>query len=175
MQVKYIKILFVLLLLFVSSSTIIAQTDAYTGTWEYQNGNQKFIVSLWEENDAVLGYYKKITVDNSGIQTSLIFTSRTDLGDGTYFFPYSIYGHVGQSGLTAIFNDNTMTNIDEDYKKGYLNMKIIEQGLPGCNTCITKASWKITDTGGMYINFVEGFSVPTNIILTKVSNTVNLD
>jgi hypothetical protein len=163
--------------LMLAGFSVQAQFNPYVGTWQYKNGNEVFIVKLWEENNVVLGYYKKITVDNNGNQTSLVFTSRIDYGNGDYFLPYTIYGTVSTDGINAGFRDNTMTNIDSDYKDGKLHMKITNfgnYGPPGCNDCTT-ATWKVTDTGGMYVNFVEGFSVPTDIVLTKLSDQVVFD
>lgn len=156
--------------------------DSYTyaqsifeGTWQYQNGNEVFIVKIWEEDNVMLGYYKKITTDASGNQTSLIFTSRKDYGNGDYYLDHSIYGDVSETELNALFDDNTMANSEYNIKRGYLNMKILQQGLPGCTTCTTTATWKITEKRGLRVNYVEGFSVPTDIVLTKVSNEVVFD
>lgn len=168
-----------LILLLLQSVLVCAQNKAnvFTGTWQYQNGTEVFIVKIWEENNRMYGYYKKITVDTNGNQTSVVYTSRTDYGNGDYLFPYVIYGEIGPNGFEALFKDNTMTNINENYKRGKLHMEITQFGAtgpPGCSECM-KALWQVTDTGGMYVNFVEGFSVPVNVIMTKVSNQVVFD
>ena len=170
MQIKY-NILYIVLLLFTSSSTIIAQTDAYTGTWHYEDGNELFIVSLWQDNDGIFrGYYKKVEY-NDGTQGAVILNSRIVNNQGAVFPPV-IYGSIDSENLiSAVLIDNTLVENVNDYKEGILRIEINSN----CNNCPYTAIWKVTEESGLRVGYVPGFSIPTDVILTKVSNTVNLD
>ena len=169
MQIKY-NILYIVLLLFVSSSTIIAQADAYTGTWHYVDGNELFIVSLWQDNDGSFsGYYKKVEYSN-GIQGNVIFNSRIIYNNGI-IYPPTIYGKLSGNGISGIISDNTIEGYVDDSKFGILYLEINNT----CNNCPYTAIWKVSERPGLRVGFVPGFSVPTDVILTKVSNTVDLN
>ena len=199
-----ITLLFVLSISIYSNAQQLTQT--YPGTWHYQNGNQLFIVKIWQDGQKMKGHYKMITVDGNGNQTGVVYNSRRDYGYGNRL-PYILLGSVNNE-LSGVFGDNTIastgmkmevspnpnatwsddfkqnlgvdarflkiTGYDRDYKPGEFEMKIIPF-LPGCTSCVVAATWKVSDTPGMKVGQDPPFSVPTNITLTKVSETITLD
>ena len=165
-----ITLLFVLSISIYSNAQQLTQT--YPGTWHYQNGNQLFIVKIWQDGQKMKVHYKMITVDGNGNQTGVVYNSRRDYGYGNRL-PHILLGSVNNE-LSGVFGDNTITGYDRDYKPGEFEMKIIPF-LPGCTSCVVAATWKVSDTPGMKVGQDPPFSVPTNITLTKVSETITLD
>ncbi|NDI97517.1 hypothetical protein GWA97_00315 [Flavobacterium sp. LaA7.5] len=172
-----IVVLFVSLPVFLGCGTnkataqLTPTPSPYEGTWHYQDGNELFVVSLWKENDGSFrGYYKKTAYTNGTIGAT-IFNSRKVYSDG-FVFPPVIYArfHSG-SGVSGIVHDNTIENNPEDFKDGVLRMKIISD----CTNCPVTATWKIDEESGLRVDFIEGFSIPTDVILTKVSDEIDLE
>ncbi|NDI97516.1 hypothetical protein GWA97_00310 [Flavobacterium sp. LaA7.5] len=143
----------------------------YEGTWHYQDGNDLFIVSLWKDDDGSFrGYYKKTAYTNGTIGAT-IFNSRKINVNGVVFPPV-IYGDFNDgSGVSGVICDNTMENNLYDCKDGVLRMKIISD----CTNCPMTATWKVEETSGMRVNFIPGFSIPTDVILTKVSDEIDVE
>ncbi|QYJ67363.1 DUF6705 family protein [Flavobacterium litorale] len=170
------KISLLLTLTLCGTNEIKAQftiASPYEGTWHYQDGNELFVVSLWKEDDGKFrGYYKKVEYNNGTIGATIL-NSRKVYDDG-FVFPPTIYGrfHLG-SGISGLLHDNTIENNPEDFKDGILRMKINSDS--NCTNCPVKATWKIEEESGIRVNFIEGFSIPTDVILTKVSDEINLD
>ena len=144
-------------------------TNSYPGTWHYQNGNELFIVKIWQEGTTYKGHYKMLSV-NSG---DIIYTSRKSYGNTV--FPPTIIGYANATdGLSGSLCDNTIIGLDEDCREGKFQMKL---GLytPGCNNCTITATWKVSDTQGLKVGSEPNFSVPVNVTLIKVSNYVFWD
>lgn len=152
-----------------------AQISVYEGTWHYQNGSERFIVQIWKEGADFFGHYKKIIVDGNGNQTSVIYNSHKTYDTG-FVYPFTILmDGRGNSGLSGLIFDTTIAGNPEQFRQGLLDMKITQQGVPGCTSCTTLASWKVSNIEGLKVGIDPAFSVPSNITLTKVSNTINLD
>ena len=169
---KYLKYILLLVISLALFPEVFAQqlTQTYPGTWNYQNGNQVFVVKIWQDGNTFKGHYK-MTVINSG---TTIYNSRRQFGDGI-FFPPTIVGYANtQNGLSGSICDNTILGYTEDCLEGNFQMKIIPF-LPGCTSCVVTATWKVSDTPGMKVGQDPPFSVPTNITLTKVSDQVVWD
>ena len=164
-----------LLALLTVSSTYKATAQqlqsVYEGTWHYEDGNELFIVSLWQENDGTFsGYYKKVEYNN-GTQGTVILNSRIVNNQGAVFPPV-IFGRIDpENYMSGILIDNTLVEDVNDFKKGILRIELIDS----CTNCPYTATWKVSERSGLRVGFVPGFSVPTDVILTKVSNTVDLD
>jgi hypothetical protein len=146
---------------------------SYAGTWHYQNGDRLFIVKIWQDGEEFLGHYKMVEVNN-GIPGAIIYNSRHLYANGQ-IFPFGITTtYVNNFGLSGFIYDNTIANNDEDYKSGNLQI-CINQFLPGCQNCSVTATWKVFKETGMIVGTNYPFSVPTDITLTKVSDTVVWD
>ena len=148
--------------------TVTGQNDVYKGTWQHQNGNRLFIVSLWSDGEYTKGHYKMVETNN-GVPGDLIFTSRKYYGNGFYFPPVITGLYDSQYGLSGSFSDNTISGYTKDFKSGVFVMKIIPQSNPAT------ATWKVEEAKGLKTGVQPSFSIPTDIILTKVSNEVDLD
>lgn len=152
-----------------------AQAGAYEGTWQHDNGNEQFVVQIWKENDVYLGHYKKIIVDSDGKEVSIVYNSRR-VYDSGYVLPFVIYtGYSEGYGISGVFHDNTIAGYTENFKRGRIDIIITQQVLPDCTSCVILADWKVRPTEGMKYGVEPPFSVPTDITLTKVSNTVVWD
>ena len=164
------KLITNILLLLVCLS-LKAQTSP-EGTWHYENGNRIFIVKLWQDDDYYIGHYE-MREFNSGVIGNLLFTSRKAYGNNIYF-PCTIYGIYDNFKLAGSLCDNTAIGDDDDCKDGVFIMSITAS-LPGCTTCVETASWKVTEPKGLKVGYEPPFSIPTDAVLTKVSNTVTFD
>ncbi len=148
------------------------QHDMFAGSWKYQNGNEVFIVDLWKTVDGYNGHYRKIMVDASGNQVSVVFDSNKPMGGSTTNWPYVISsGNAVQNKVGATIHDNTVSGGPNF--RGFLEAKLKMQIInPGCyaprgNTCPLQLQWTVTKDAGLQDPSDPGFSVPTNIILTK--------
>ncbi|NDI97515.1 hypothetical protein GWA97_00305 [Flavobacterium sp. LaA7.5] len=154
-----------------ATAQLIPTPSPYEGTWHYQDGNELFIVSLWKDDEGVFrGYYKKTAYTNGTIGT-IIFNSRKINVNGVVF-PPTISGDLFESGIYGFISDNTMDNNPDDFKSGHLHIQIINSN---CTNCPLTATWKIEEESGLRVDFIEGFSIPTDVILTKVSDEIDLE
>ncbi|QYJ67364.1 hypothetical protein [Flavobacterium litorale] len=171
------KISLLLTLTLCGTNEIKAQftiASPYEGTWHYQDGNELFIVSLWQEqNGKFKGYYKK-TEYNNGTIGNTIFNSR-ELYGVTMFPPTVSADLYSGSGIYGFIYDNTIQNNPRDFKRGNLHMEINSDS--NCTNCPVTATWKIEEESGLRIDgiFIPGFSIPTDVVLTKVSDEIDLD
>lgn len=145
-------------------------TNPFKGTWQYQNGNQRFLVSIWVDSENImLGHYKMITIDSNGNQTGVLYNSKKPIGTSTTNWPYAIYmGTYDGLAEGGVIKDNTVNN-PRGFIEGRFRLSI-ENG----NSPIT-AHWIVEKMQGIQETGEPNFSIPTDIILTKISNTVNLD
>jgi hypothetical protein len=176
MKIKSLLIIIITILgLSSGSSDLYSQqvSPTYTGTWHYDNGNQRFIVKIWQENEDFLGHYKIIGLNN-GVPGNTILDSRQLYPHGQRFDHVVYAGFSEEFGLSGFIYDNTIIGNDSTFKRGDLHMKMIM--VPqNCQGCVVTAAWKITKPHGMIIGINHDFSIPTDVILTKVSNTVTWD
>ncbi|QYJ67366.1 hypothetical protein [Flavobacterium litorale] len=176
------KICLIITFLLCNSNVVLAQfvpvnpsapSSPYEGTWHYIDGNELFVVSLWKEDDGKFrGYYKKVE-HNNGIIGATIFNSRKVNIHG-FVFPPVIFGSFHNLyGLSGSIRDNTIQNNAEDFKGGRFRMQINSD--TNCTNCPVTATWKVEETSGLRVDYVLGYSIPTDIILTKVSDEIDLD
>lgn len=137
--------------------------NPYVGTWEYQDGNEIFRVFLWmaEDNQHILGHYEKV-ISNNGIET-FVFCSDKEKYEGLNqaWLPYSIYCTIDNQVLGGIIVDNTVNSSMYHFRKnGKIRITL--------NSDFTNAVWIVQEQNGTKINEAPEFSVPTDIVLTKV-------
>lgn len=168
-NIKYILILF----LSISYTQIQAQ-DIFIGTWEYQQGNEIFRVFLWENeetdhlgNTSILGHYEKVQLVGNGLE-QYIYCSDKDkfVGNNQGLLSSALLISGDNQSVGGSFTDNTVDeNLYNQLKLGHLTMEIITNS----GGTIT-ASWKVERKSyqGVKMNEAPEFSVPTDIILTKV-------
>src|SRR5688500_14500411 len=91
-KLKHIICLVAILL---SINSFAQQPNPFLGTWHYQNGNNVFVVSLWEDNEGnILGHYKMITVNSYGLPSGIIYNSRKSFANSIEKWPFALYaGH----------------------------------------------------------------------------------
>lgn len=148
--------------------------SVYAGTWQSQNGNTLFVVSLWSEGNRILGHYKLVEYNN-GIIGNAIYKSNKIYPSG-FTFPYVISGLLPNSDqLSGSIDDNTISSTNQNYISGDVLMKLTQPTIIGCTNCTIQATWKVTRSKGLQYGEPIPFNIPTNIILTKVSNAINLD
>ncbi|QYJ67368.1 DUF6705 family protein [Flavobacterium litorale] len=175
------KIYLIITFLLCNSNVVMAQfvpinpstpSSPYEGTWHYQDGNELFIVSLWKEDSGDFrGHYKKVEYNNGTIGATIL-NSRKVYNDG-FVFPPVIYGDFNSAtGVSGVICDNTLDNNLYDCKDGRLQIQINSN----CTNCPVTAIWKIEEVPGLRIEgFISGFSIPTDVVLTKVSDEIDLD
>ena len=153
----------------------------FLGQWKYTNGNQTFIVTLWKEtkrptskNDEILFYCDEIfghyaMYQDYGLpRQTLLYTSQTNIGT------------TNQTWETILFSDSTvsreLSGIIHDIFATPLNPTEYAQGLSGHltikinnSTSPLTASWSISNGEDLFRpNQPGNFTIPTNIILTKI-------
>ncbi len=150
--------------------------DLFTGTWEYQENNEVFRVILWEYNEApnvIAGHFEKFVVDDNGIIQNYIYASEKGKiqGDNKGWVPSAINVDVTSNYLFGPFVDNTINpNLYDRIKRGQVKIEIISNNQL---TNTVTARWTVQESEGQHLTFSSvspDFNVPTDIILTKVSD-----
>lgn len=163
----YFIILFTLLTLFSAK----AQTSPFSGTWEWENGNQTFYVYIMSETlntgDKVLSLDYKMVETNNGIVTE-VYSSKHQ---GVFAFGGAILAEKPTTASGRIF-DRTHPNTTDGYE-GDLGLNVLSTDPPNIR-------WKIYTLRDNIQAFVTdnpptGFNLPTDIILTKISNDILYD
>lgn len=165
----FILLLQISLLLLAGNSEIYAQRNSYEGTWHYQDGNELFIVSLWEDGNDLLGHYKRVVIDGNGNILNTIYNSNK-LVNGSNDIKWSpvINATIHNSSATGMFLDNTINSANYTCLSGEIKLNI-SQIIP------YTIHWQAIKGRGLDSSNEPNLSIPTDIVLTKVSNTVNLD
>src|SRR5690606_31493066 len=98
-----------------------------------------------------------------------------DYGNGNRQKCSIFTGETSEFGLSGFVYDNTISGYN-DQKMGDFQMKINPETL-SCSNCNITAFWKVSEPmfRDLIVEQEPPFSIPTDIILTKVSNTVTLD
>lgn len=172
MKNKIYKTLIILLFTLV---TLVGHSQSiFKGTWEYQSGNEIFRVILWEDTregggQVINGHYEKVIVNGDGAETFVYCSDKERyLGQNKAWLPFVIYGSEDNQLLSGTFTDNTVDQSQYDQqKRGQLRMEILSNS-GGVNPVIT-CSWKIQRGQGPILNESPDYSVPTDIVLTKVN------
>lgn len=139
------------------------EPDAYEGTWHYQNSNQVFVVSLWQDNEGYKGHYKMINVDSNGNQVSILYNSNKSYWGSNLNWPFTVNT---SSSFEGQIGGNVVDNTVNDFA-----MRTIVMTLQNYNPL--RIHWKITKPEDLRPADEPEFNIPTDIVLTKVSNTVN--
>jgi hypothetical protein len=156
--------------------------DKYVGVWEWVSGNSKFQIILSKQklqrvkkvNDIVTYYYGDVlvgwhcyvkngqTIENSMDKVCTHYTTWDD-ADGNS----TLMGGASRDAYTEIFFNDLTKN---KWGKARLEM------LP-CKT--NEARWTLKETHGDLVIIIpdkpeipKGFSVPTDVVMTKISSTV---
>lgn len=150
----------------------------FLGTWEWQNNNQIFRVTLWKEEqveyengnrpsfywDRIKGHFEMVEIGSLGEET-IIYTSQKKIGQSTSdWFPVinggSNDGNTFEGFIydnSVPFNPNYITGV-----RGNLDINIVPSAVP------SQMEWKVTLPQGMYgTDQPTEFNIPTDIILTK--------
>ncbi len=166
------KLFYTIITLALSFTTLSANAqNIFLGTWEHQEGNEIFRVKLWqdtEDSTYILGHYEKVQINN-GEETYVYSSNKEEfIGDNDWWLTAAIVTKDGSNTkIGGSFTDNTITgNIYRKYKSGHLSFEILTNS-GGLNPTIT-AHWKVERSPGLILNEAPEFSIPTDIVLTKV-------
>lgn len=170
---NYTRITIIVFVFLLTSFISHAQRSTFTGTWEYRSGNEIFRIVLWEDTnelDLLKGHYEKVVINSSGDETFIYCSDKEKFQDhNTGWIPFAISLKEIQSKLSGSITDNTVDQSQYDpLKSGQLRMEILSN-TGGSNPTIT-ASCKINRDEGIAIKESPNYSVPTDIILTKVND-----
>ncbi|HTO35576.1 MAG TPA: hypothetical protein VLZ72_05020 [Flavobacterium sp.] len=162
----YFIIFFSLFALFSSK----AQTSPFSGTWKWENENQTFYVyimskTLNTENKVLRIDYKMVEINN-GV-TIEIYSSKHQ---GVFAFIGAILAEKPTTASGTIY-DRTHPNTTDGYE-GRFSVEIYPTNPPTLN-------WRISTLKDNVQAFVTdnpptGFNLPTDIILTKISDDIIL-
>lgn len=140
----------------------------FEGTWEAQFGQNKvFRLILWGEGDVIKGDYEIDQLDSNGnvLET---YESNFTLKNSTKKIGSVIYGGVNSNTYAyGTIDDNTI-----DAEQGFSSRKIKWGGfsliIQSFNP--TTAKWKVKRPPGIILSTEpENYSIPTDIVLTKVN------
>ena len=148
------------ILIFLTSTIGFAQDPNLTpfvGTWQWTEGNQTFTV--------IKGNYEMTTNGSLGLTYK---SNKLLLPDINYYYGPAIYGKsVDGIIFSGLINDNVLFNGDGNYsvKPGQLVFTIQNS----CISCPITAIWKVSHLGGIRVGQPQTFTIPTNIVLTKIN------
>lgn len=156
----------------------------FLGSWKYTSGTTTFVVSLWKEtkyaftdnnNLSFIKYYKDVIFghynlyENYGLPNqTLVYTSQKNIGASTTQFwdTIMVSDSETENKLSGMINDVVGNNQNPSFPQGvvgFLSMSI------NPNTSPQTAQWKVTISTGMLAeNQPTQFTIPTNIVLTKM-------
>lgn len=164
---SYFIILFTLSTLFSAK----AQTSPFSGTWKWENGNQTFYVYVMSETlntgDKVLSLDYKMVATNNGIATE-IYSSKHQ---GVFVFGGAILAEKPTTASGTIY-DKTHPNTTDGYE-GRFSVEVYP-------TNPLTLNWRISTLRDNVQAFVTnnpptGFNLPTDIVLTKISDEILYD
>ena len=154
----------------------------FLGTWEWENGNQTFRVTLWKEEmvehengnrpsfwkDEIKGHYELVQSGQLGGQVEeIVYTSQKKIGNSvTDWFPVISGDTSNGINFEGLVYDNSIP-LNNNYPmgiRGNLELNIIPGTIP------SQLEWKVTLPEGMYgTNQPTEFNIPTDTILTKAN------
>ncbi|EPR74061.1 hypothetical protein ADIWIN_0870 [Winogradskyella psychrotolerans RS-3] len=141
----------------------------FVGTWEHQNGNDIFRVTIWEDGNDLKGDYWFIQTNN-GVET-IICASNYIIPNSNTNYRHVIFGG-SKDGIImgALLDDNSINcqNGAAERERMSGNASLTIQS--GCLGCPITAEWKVERLRGIRIQGdPTEFSVPTDVIMTKVN------
>lgn len=112
-----------------------------------------------------------ITVDSNGQQTGIVYNSKKEVDNSGIDWPYTVYFGDISNSYTQSFGgpiiDNTINN-----QRGFIE----EQFIFTPNSPLgSTTQWEVKKIQGVREPNEPDFNIPNNIMLTKVSNSINLD
>lgn len=165
----------------------------FVGTWQYLNGNKEFILHVYKNNKVSQGdwwdqgeYWRDKIIGNyiykeNGIEVINTTQYMPSLTNKTYspFQGFTRDGVSTEEHLSTI-NDFGKPYLNYDcelsYKRGEASMEIINLGSSGSLQATFKVlpiahTVRISNPECNDTNDYTGFSIPTEMTLTKISNT----
>jgi hypothetical protein len=143
--------------------------NPFLGTWEHQDGNEIFRVFLWMDDNSgdIRGHYEKV-INNNGIESYVYCSDKEKFqGNNKGWTPYVINTNGDNNVIGGTFIDNTVNaNLYHPLKLGSVRIEL----LSNTNSLVT-AQWTVERKkyqGVISSDEAPEFSVPTNIVLTKV-------
>ena len=144
----------------------------YIGTWENITGNKTFRVTLWKEVQVKysgINVYREekhgkfMMIQNAGQSNeTILYRSDKDFIYGGTWIDVMQYTPTSSDGFGGSIWDNCIP-IDGDYKWGRLRF------IMNYNTSPITAQWIVKELPGMHLSNEPPFTIPTNLILTKVN------
>lgn len=167
------KIINTIAILVVFLANTVGAQSIFQGTWEYQQGSEIFRVILWEDDrdgstNLINGHYEKVTVQSNGEETFIYCSDKEKFQDSNKgWLPFVISLKQDGNKLSGSIVDNTVdSNLYHPLKSGQLRTEIISN-TGGSNPVITM-SWKVNRDEGPMIKESPEYSIPVDVILTKV-------
>ena len=142
--------------------------NPFVGNWEWINGNETFKVELFKarssEGEVIKGHY--ILINN--VTNDVIYKSnKLLLPEIDYYYGHAIYlGSSDPTYISGIVDDNVLFSGDGNYAVKLGQLKFTLQNT--CPTCPTTATWKVSRLPGGQVGLPQTFTIPTDILLTKI-------
>lgn len=142
----------------------------FVGTWEYQNGNDIFRINMWEDEEDLKGDYWFIEVNN-GVET-IICESNYNIPGTDVYRGSVLFGGSNDGTIMGLQIDDNTINCESglNYRKRLYGNASLTMQNPECTSCPVTALWKVQRMRGIRIgDQPTEFSVPNNVIMTKVN------
>jgi len=164
------KIILATLILFFSLSISYGQNpnQPFVGTWQWENGSQIFQVKLKLDSEGdIEGDFCMIQENGNGLAPTVIYKSDKDLPYGLKY-PSAIRGNSISGIKMGGFVEDNSSDTASDWLYGRVEV-VIQNNSSGAVT----ATWKVKRRQGIRASTDNRtFNIPTDIVLTKVSNLV---
>lgn len=146
----------------------------FLGTWEWQNGNQLFRITLWKEElveykngnrpsfwmDQIKGHFEMVQLGQAGQQLeTIIYTSNKPVGNNASYYPPVI----NASSVDGISCGGTILDNSDPNPSNYFGVRCKFSMNMVPNTSSGHAILTVESIGG------EAYNIPNNITLTKVN------
>ncbi|KAF2519710.1 hypothetical protein E0W68_00290 [Flavobacterium salilacus subsp. salilacus] len=164
-QFIYLFMAFTILCTINEAKAQLTIMSPFEGTWEHIDGNKKFVVSLWKEENDLLGHYKMINTNNN----TILYSSYKLLTTGQLKWTFAINTTIYNLEASGIIIDNSVSFEPTGFIEGYIRMDIQSGTTP------LTIHWRVYEPEGLKIENQPDFNIPTDIVLTKVSNEINLE
>ena len=170
-SVLFLLLVFTTALGFSQDTTNLAP---FVGTWQWTEGNQTFTVELYitnkkflvkDQDKVINGHYEMTSSNGLGMTYK---SNKLLLPEVNYYYGHAIYGgSVDGILMHGSIDDNVLFNGDGNYvvRRGQLSLRLQDT----CNGCPITAKWEVSKPLGLTIGNPRNFTIPTDLILTKVN------
>lgn len=165
------KIIILLTLLITSTSLFSQGHNSLTGTWEWTNNNQRFVLNIWDSGKTIDGHFTMYQTDGSGNETILYTSDRpvNPADPNSINYPPALTGgayNQAKTGYYQFWFTDTIGLPNEEAYDAYLYLRIIYPDLNSNDPL--QLEWNIKPVPKFGPSSMDDYNVPINITLAKI-------